>query len=212
MENDLVGFLSLERGLAGQRTRGGSVKHRLPPERSYIASSVHSKVFDIVTYQGDHSITAELGGNNTLKVSAELPPHSLNGVAKALVRMALFVLAAEKLDDFRHLLEWLRGEVQWAPVFFQTFFLGRWLNRIGICVAYNSSTQVLRTYFGYTNSLLIMDFPAVNWRLPEFLPPMIPNSPYLESQMWKYSAPAARLVMRGRRKTIQLSYHSLTEK
>jgi len=197
----------MERALAGQRRRSGAVKHRLPPERSYIASNVNSKDFDIVIYRGDISLTAELIGDNTLEVSAELPPHSLDGVAKALVRMAWFVLAPEHLEDRQHLLAWLRGYIEWAPFFYYTFFLGRWLNRVGTLVAHNASTDVIRCYFGFTNSLLIMDLPPANWQLPEFEPPMILCSEeYPEPKIWKYSAPAARSVMKGRRKTIEFSY------
>ena len=203
-ENDLVGFLALERALAGQRTRRGGTKYRLLPERSYISSRVSSKVSDIVTYRGDRSIKASLVEENTLSVSVELPPHCLNGVAKALVRMALFVIPSDQLQQCAHLIGWLDNEIEWAPVFYKTFFLRCWLDKIGLWVEYNASTQIFRTYFGFTNSLLLIDFPA--FKLPSSdlrLPPMADTADWT---LKAYHAPATRIAIKGRRKTIELSF------
>ena len=122
LEDDFAKYLSILRPFAGTRIGGkGSVKLK-PGQHSYVKGNCSDNSITVELNSMDPCVKVERIDSNNLKITVKRPPLTVLNVAKTLGRMIWYVLPKEKLDCYKHLLEWLRGEISPLPVYFAEGF------------------------------------------------------------------------------------------
>lgn len=213
LENDLAAFLTLERAMGRMRSRKGGVKFRHPGKESFIESHVSSDTVRLSRMVDETEIlTEQVDGG--LEISAEIPPYRPVNVAKALARMALFVLEPNELASLDHIRRWTRSEVEWLPTVFHRIFVpGPGLRHVRLVVAKADAPDLppFIVLFGFSTTFLAIHLPDASWTLPAELPlpPFAGLSPYPPH------VPTAKKltvmkdeVIRGRRDSVRVAYQS----
>jgi hypothetical protein len=120
-ENDLVNSLTPERALWGLRSRRGRVKHSISGLSSVSSSGLSSNIY---VDSDDPSVTVSEVIDGGFEVYISGRKYRPMAVAKALARMALFVLAPNDCQSVDWMFAWLRGEVEWLPTYADMFVSG----------------------------------------------------------------------------------------
>lgn len=124
LEDDFAKYLSILRPFAGTRIGGkGSVKLK-PGKLSYIKGSSVNNSITVELNSLDPCVKIERVDSNNIRITAKRPPLTVLNVPKALGRMIWFALPKDGLKYYKHLLEWIRGEISPLPVYFAEGFRG----------------------------------------------------------------------------------------
>lgn len=125
IEIDLANFLGPLRTIFGIQGRKG-----VPTFRRRIETSApiryREKNTILMNEEGtDDAVILHPGADGeSLACDIEYPPFELASVGRALARMALFHIRAGKHSSFRHILEWVRGDVPWQPTIYEVMWGG----------------------------------------------------------------------------------------
>lgn len=176
LESDLSAFLALERATARMRSRKGTVKLRHPGRKNFIESGGTSRDLHI-SLQADteDEIRAHVVDDEHLQLEVALPPHRPVNAIKALARMALLALPDCGGAPFRHVLQWVRGELTWLPVRYSRLFVpGNGLNEVRLIVArgVEQAESLHLVMFCFSTAILAVYLPRSDWQLPRVLPPL----------------------------------------
>lgn len=144
----------------------------------------------------------------------EYPPFDFAGVGRALARMALFHLRAGEGSSFRHILEWVRGDVAWQPTLYEVFWGGGVTpNGLFAILAppleQRHRSMVVCCVFGWMAYMLPL--PKSDWTFvaPDWDGILLPFSALNGSlQIGTFTAPAGRIT--GFRRTIGMGPSSVT--
>ena len=173
LEDDLAKLLTLQRATARMRSRKGSVKYRPAGKQSHISSGVNSDVVTIQRNVDEAEIQTRQVNDDTLELEVEVPAYRPVNAIKALARMALFVTEIDGQPPIRHVLEWIRGEVEWIPVIYHQIFVpGTGLRQVMLSV-YSSNNEALPPFlvmFQFSTAILLLHLPNERWQLPQNLP------------------------------------------
>jgi len=176
IEDDLVKSLSLIRAIAGHRSHRGSVRHQLRKKGSSISSRVDSNIVTVELYQGERNIIVQEFENNEFELKVKIPSFRPANVARALARMALFVLDLDTDPNLHRVCQWVRRELDLFPLKYQQLFLcGMWPRRVVLSVSRSlpgSGLPPYRVIFAYSITALIMYLPEANGTFPSKLPPL----------------------------------------
>ena len=177
LEDDLAKFLSLPRVMTRFSGRKGPPKLKKPGHKSYLKARPDDNL--IYIHQPDEtedSIDFVDNGNGTATLNVPIPKHRAANVARALARMALFILPADfKYHD--NLRSWVNGAQDWFPIPLTAVHVpGSAFNRVQISVERYSplpDRYILRVGFMYSSYFLFMPIPVDNWIMPHSGVPML---------------------------------------
>jgi hypothetical protein len=124
LEDDFVNFLGPLRTISGIRARTRVPTFR---RRSTSAPIRHGGpgVVRMDEEGTDDALVLHHGEDGkSLAIEVEYPPFDLSNVGRALARMSLFYLRAGEGSSFRHVLEWVRGDIAWLPRLYEVLLPG----------------------------------------------------------------------------------------
>ncbi|WP_219906827.1 hypothetical protein [Enhygromyxa salina] len=153
----MVDALAPVRALVFWRSRKGHVKHNPRGSSAIVSRALETA---IVTNEDDDSIFAEsLPDGMRLRVAGQrFRPMA---VAKALARMALFVLEPEQRQEVSWLFDWLRGDVAWNPTYAEGFWPGPRTPEVSLVVRTTGRADApCLVEFGFCNLKYAMRLPT----------------------------------------------------
>jgi hypothetical protein len=175
-ENDLAVHLTLMRlfsRLPGKASKGRTVQefaHRFGKDRSKASRSTFTDPIELKLFEGERSLRLRrMEGGFTLAV--RVPTYRLVNVAKALVRLAVFVCDATDLPQLAHGIRWLQGNATWPiPLFWQTFIPKTPGQHVGVILQRNVGAPKEAPYvlsFTFAGMILGIAIPGPSWSPPE---------------------------------------------
>lgn len=175
-EDDLAKFLSLPRVMTRFPGRKGTPKLRKPGHTSYMkADSQANSIYIHQPDESEDSINVVDNDDGSLTVSVKVPKYRPTNVARALGRMALFILPTD-FEHFESLRTWVMREREWFPIPFTALHMPSCETK-GITIAVDrykpmSDRCILRVSFRVSSYFLFMPIPVDNWELPHEVPMM----------------------------------------
>jgi len=174
LEDDLAKFMSLPRVMTRFAGRKGTPKLRRKGHTSYLKANLQSN--SVYIHQPDEtedSVNFVDNEDGSFTLNVKVPKHRTANVARALGRMALFLLPTD-FEYFNSLRSWVMRDRDWFPIPLTAFHApGCETKQTTIAVERYRPMRgrcILRVSFRYSSYFLFMPIPVDNWELPAGVP------------------------------------------
>lgn len=171
IENDFIEYLNATRALAKKRGGDkGHVKYKPSGKISYIKSGVTSNTIEIYEDEADESIKVLYLPNNkmSIEMTSSRPINYVN-VVKALAKMGLLLFTVEEIKANYHIIQWIKGEIDYLPIFLKGFFLGNEVENTILSV-YKLKSEIpelepIFVSFYFSNKFFFIHLPTKDFHL-----------------------------------------------
>lgn len=182
-EDALCKQLSLLRAMSRIDGRAGAPKHRFGSYPSFVQSDKGNNRVIVSRTQGDQTLKIRRLAEG-LRYIVRIPKYRPLDVAKAIARMAYFVLPDVELPRAEHIRRWLRDEENWLAPIFHGFVPGPGLRYITLNVERRTVSDdglmpLYRVFFAFSTAVYALHIPDDGWVLPANITlPDLGRSPY----------------------------------
>lgn len=178
LDQELINDLAALRALSRRRGHGLKQKYKYGESESYIEGNSVSNSLQIHIDETDDTIRCEYDEKNHLtKYFVKSPPVNKVSVAKSIARMAIMCLPYLEIKKQEHLVRWVKGKLQFLPIYYRGFIPGAGLVNTTLAVFQNKEHIVgcgeFFVLFTYSNIFYYVHLPTTAMIIPKhvLLPP-----------------------------------------